>query len=324
VERLRIGTRGSALALAQTGQVAARLEAHGVATEIVVVRTSGDRLADVSLAKLGGKGLFIKELEEALAAGEIDVAVHSMKDVPAVLPDGFAIAAVPPRAAVEDVIVVRAEPEGSVSSAASVTDGISVIDALPPGARVGTGSLRRGAQIAGRRHDLAVVPLRGNVDTRLRKLAAGEVDAVVLAAAGLGRLGLSVPARVLDAELFVPAPGQGALALEVSAASAAGDRVALLDDRLSARRCEAERSFSRALGASCVAPVAALARSPEGEAGSTLELTGLVATLDGRRILRDRLAGPIDEPDALGARLADRLIAAGAREILDEIERASG
>jgi hydroxymethylbilane synthase len=248
-----------------------------------------------------------------------------MKDVPAVLPDGFAIAAVPARAAVEDVIVVRAEVEPVDSgSRAAASGGIALLDALAPGARVGTGSLRRSAQIAGRRQDLAVVPLRGNVDTRLRKLAAAEVDAVVLAAAGLQRLGLAVPARILDAELFIPAPGQGALALEVAAASAAGARVALLDDRLSARRCEAERSFSRALGASCVAPVAALARVAGGDAGSTLELSGLVATLDGRRILRDRLVGSIDDAGDLGGRLGDRLIAAGAREILDEIERASG
>src|SRR5262249_37487820 len=136
--------------------------------------------------------------------------------------------------------------------------------------------------------------------------------------------GLAVPARILDAELFLPAPGQGALALEVAAGSAAGDRVAVLEDRLSARRCQAERSFSRALGASCVAPVAALARVGEGAARSTLELSGLVATLDGRRVLRDHLAGPIDDANDLGARLADRLIAAGARQILDEIERASG
>jgi hydroxymethylbilane synthase len=322
VERLRIGTRGSALALAQTGQVAALLEARGVASELVVIRTSGDRLADVSLAKLGGKGLFIKELEEALAAGEIDVAIHSMKDVPAALPEGFAIAAVPARAAVEDVVVLR-DSGGSGPGGAATRDGIAVIDGLAPGARVGTGSLRRGAQIAGRRDDLAIVPVRGNVDTRLRKLAAGEIDAVVLAAAGLERLGLTVAARTLDAELFVPAPGQGALALEVRAESAAGARVAMLDDRISACRCAAERSFSRALGASCVAPVAALARAVRRDGAASLAVTGLVATLDGRRILRDRLVGPIDDADELGARLADRLVAAGAREILDEIERAT-
>jgi len=221
------------------------------------------------------------------------------------------------------VIVLR-DSGSSGSGVSSTRDGIAVIDGLAPGARVGTGSLRRGAQIAGRREDLAVVPLRGNVDTRLRKLEAGEVDAVVLAAAGLERLGLSVAARTLDAEHFVPAPGQGALALEVRAESAAGAQVAVLDDRISARRCAAERSFSRALGASCVAPVAALARPVRRDGTPSLAVTGLVATLDGRRILRDRLVGPIDDADDLGARLADRLIAAGAREILDEIERATG
>jgi hydroxymethylbilane synthase len=276
----------------------------------------------VSLAKIGGKGLFIKELEEALAAGEVDVAVHSMKDVPAALADGFAIAAVPARAAVEDVIVARAA-EGRASAAATGASGLAALDGLAAGARVGTGSLRRGAQIAARRSDLAVVPLRGNVDTRLRKLAAGEVDAVVLAAAGLARLGLTVDQRPLDARSFVPAPGQGALALEVRAGSPAGARVAVLDDPASASECAAERSFSRALGATCTSPVAALARAARDGAPPRLELTGLVASLDGRRIVRESVTGPMTAGAALGDRLAARLIEAGAREILDEIERAS-
>jgi hydroxymethylbilane synthase len=321
--RLRIGTRGSALALAQTGQIAALLEANGVATELIVIRTSGDRLADVSLAKIGGKGLFIKELEEALARDEIDIAVHSMKDVPAALPDGFEIAAVPARASVEDVLVIAkgARNAGAVEPAGR---GGSALDVLGPGARVGTGSLRRGAQLLALRPDLHVEPIRGNVDTRLRKVEEGEVDAVVLAAAGLARLGLDVAAAPLDVERFVPAPGQGALALEIRAGGPSAARVQVLHDPRSERECAAERRFSRELGASCVAPVAALARAAAGESTAGLELTGLVASLDGCRILRDRIAGHVAEAEDLGARLAARLIARGAREILDEIERTSG
>lgn len=319
MSRLRIGTRGSALALAQTRQTAERLAAHGIATELVVIRTSGDRLADVSLSKIGGKGLFIKELEEALAAGSIDVAVHSMKDVPAVLPDGFEIAAVPVRAAVEDVIVVRENARASEHARGS--EG-SALDALRAGARVGTGSLRRRAQIASRRPDLRIVPLRGNVDTRLRKLAEGDVDAVVLAAAGLARLGLSLDARSLPPTLFLPAPGQGALAIETRHGDPAASRVAVLHDPRAAYECVAERRLSLELGASCVAPVAALGRiAGRGLPGDDLEVDGLVATLDGRRVLRARVAGRAEEAEELGARLAARLIEQGAREVLDEIER---
>lgn len=321
--KLRIGTRGSALALAQTGQIAAALAAAGVPNELVVIRTSGDRLADVSLAKIGGKGLFIKELEEALARDEIDVAVHSMKDVPAALPDGFAIAAVPLRAAVEDVLVTTAAAR---HEAADVQESsiAQPLDRLAAGARVGTGSLRRGAQLSALRPDLDVKPIRGNVDTRLRKAAEGEVDAVVLAAAGLARLGLAVSTLPLDVASFVPSPGQGALALEVRSGNAAAARIRVLHDPRSEHECLAERRFSRELGASCVAPVAALARAAGADADAALELTGLVASLDGRRILRDRIEGRAADAEALGARLAERLIARGAREILEEIERMSG
>jgi hydroxymethylbilane synthase len=320
--RLRIGTRGSALALAQTGQIAAALEANGVATELIVIRTSGDRLADVSLAKIGGKGLFIKELEEALSRDEIDVAIHSMKDVPASLPEGFQIAAVPARAAVEDVLVTSAGARREI--AAVEGQGGRPLDRLAAGARVGTGSLRRGAQLSALRPDLDVKPIRGNVDTRLRKASEGEVDAVVLAAAGLARLGLAVSALPLDVETFVPAPGQGALAFEVRTGSPAASRVKVLHDLRSERECLAERRFSRELGASCVAPVAALARVAGGEPTAALTLVGLVASLDGTRILRDRIEGRALDAEDLGARLAERLIARGAREILDEIERTTG
>jgi len=327
---LRIGTRGSALALAQSGQTARRLEAAGVATELVVIRTSGDKLVDVSLAKVGGKGLFIKELEEALAAGAIDLAIHSLKDVPAELPAGFAMAAVTARADVRDVLVLpdaaRAAAAPARAASADGVDGdplgaLPALAALSHGARVGTGSLRRRAQLAALRPDLRVVPLRGNVDTRLRKLASGELDAIVLAAAGLERLGVAANALPLAADGFLPAPGQGALAIETRAGDArVASLVRVLHDPATSAACGAERAFLRELGASCQVPVAAFARV-EGEA---LVLDGLVASLDGARVLRDRARGSIDDAAAVGRRLADALAARGAREIVAEAEAQAG
>jgi hydroxymethylbilane synthase len=252
---LRLGTRGSRLALAQSGQIARHLEGLGHRVELVVIRTSGDKLSDVSLAKVGGKGLFLKEIEEALAAREIDLAVHSLKDVPAELPPGFAIAAIPPRAPVHDVVVVADRRDASMAASRDALPsrgdrelaGEEAIRALPANARVGTGSLRRRAQLRALRDDLDVVAMRGNVDTRLAKLEAGATDAIVLAAAGLVRLGLSVRSAALDPCAFLPAPGQGALALEVRADDAAMiARIAALDDRATARACAAERAFLRA------------------------------------------------------------------------------
>ncbi len=310
---LRVGTRGSPLALAQSGQTAARLEAAGFAVEMVVVKTSGDRLANVALAKVGGKGLFIKELEEALAGGEIDLAIHSMKDVPAELPEGFAIAAVTERADERDVLVlgedVRAGTTGTGDGDAALTD-------LPRGARIGTGSLRRGAQIAARRPDVVLTPIRGNVDTRLEKLRRGEVDAIVLAAAGVKRLGLEIATRPFASKGFLPSPGQGALAIECRQDDAATrECVSVLDHPSTRDACAAERGFLRELGASCVVPVAALAL---GDGGGRVRLEGLVASLDGSTILRDVLEGAAGE---VGQTLAERLVQNGAREVLDEVER---
>lgn len=310
---LRIGTRGSPLALAQSGQTAARLEAAGFEVEMVVVRTSGDRMKDVSLAKVGGKGLFIKELEESLARGEIDLAIHSMKDVPAELPPGFEIAAVTRRADERDVLVL---PEDADAGVAEQADGDAALDALAPGARIGTGSLRRRSQIAARRSDLESVAIRGNVDTRLEKLRRGEVDAVVLAAAGVARLGLPIRTRPLSSAGFVPSPGQGALAIECRADDeATRARVAVLDDPAVGAACAAEREFLRRLGASCVVPVAALGRSRD---DGLVELDGLVASLDGQTILRGRSTGRGAEA---GAGLAAELIGQGARDVLAEVER---
>lgn len=328
MSRLRVGTRGSALALAQSGQTVARLEAAGVPAELVVIRTSGDKLANVSLAKVGGKGLFIKELEEALAAQEIDLAIHSMKDVPAELPPGFDLVAVTARADVRDVLVRRSSdgPAGGdglhEASASSPLSRLPALAALPRGARVGTGSLRRRAQLAALRRDLDVRQMRGNVDTRLRKLEEGEYDAIVLAAAGLARLGIDPNAAPLEADAFLPAPGQGALAIEARADDArVRALVRVLDDAATRAACAAERAFLRELGASCQVPVAAHARVT---GDGRLVLDGLVASLDGSRVLRDVATGDPERAAALGKTLADLLIARGAHEVLRAAEEQAG
>jgi hydroxymethylbilane synthase len=300
---LRIGTRGSPLARWQAEHVAERLRtAHpGLAVELRVVKTTGDKVLDVPLAKIGGKGLFIKEIEEALAAGELDAAVHSMKDVPASLPPGFALAAVLERADPRDALV-----------------GLPLA-ALRAGVRVGTGSLRRAAQLLARVPGLAVEPLRGNVDTRLRKLDEGHYEAIVLAVAGLTRLGHA--ARVteaLDPDVMVPGVAQGAIGIEVRA----GDEVvralcAPLHHAETARAVGAERALSRALGGSCEVPVAGYARR---EADGALVLDALVATPDGRELLRERRRGAPSDPEALGRAAAEALLARGA----DRIMRALG
>ena len=326
--KLRVGTRGSALALAQSGQTVARLEAAGVPAELVVIRTSGDKLATVSLSKVGGKGLFIKELEEALAANEIDLAIHSMKDVPAELPPGFAMAAVTTRADVRDVLVRRASDVPAAGPAAEAAEGGSALSrlpalaALPRGARVGTGSLRRRAQLAALRGDLDVIQMRGNVDTRLRKLEEGEYDAIVLAAAGLARLGIAANAAPLAPDAFVPAPGQGALAIEARADDASViELLRVLDDAASRAACAAERAFLRELGASCQVPVAAHARVLD---DGGLVLDGLVASLDGSLVLRDVANGSVDRAAELGRQLADLLASRGAHDVLRAAEETAG
>ncbi len=296
---IRIGTRASALALAQAMSIASALQAHGHETDIVPMRTEGDRLAAARLAAVGGKGLFVREIEDALLAGSIDVAVHSLKDLPAELPDGLVLAAYPPREDARDVLVSRT-PGG--------------LAALPAGAVVGTSSPRRRALVLAARPELTVEPLRGNVDTRLRKLETGECDATVLAAAGLKRLGL-VPAHTeaLTVDAFVPAVGQGVLGLEARE----GDermRAALsaLDDRPTRACALAERAFLSRLGASCVTPVAAHATLEVG----TLTMRALVVSEDGKLLLHERgTAGPGDAV-SLGRRLAEGLLGQGAASMV--------
>ncbi len=304
---VRLGTRGSRLALVQCEQVAAALRAHGARVEVVVIRTSGDRLAQVALADFGGKALFVKEIEEALLASQVDVGVHSLKDMPAALPAGLVLAAFPAREDPADVLLTRG-PGGW--------------DGLPRGARVGTSSLRRQALVLARRPDLRPEPIRGNVETRIEKLGAGACDATILAAAGLRRLGLAPPhLTALPVEEFVPAVGQGILAVEAREA----DREVLellrrLDDTRSRSEAVAERAFLERLGADCHTPVAGHARHD----GSALTLTGVVASLDGMTVVRSQATGEPRKAEQLGASVAEELLAKGAKALLDASRGRSG
>jgi hydroxymethylbilane synthase len=301
---LRIATRKSQLALWQAKHVAALLRrAHpGLEVEFVPMVTQGDRIQDRTLAAIGGKGLFIKELEVALEEQRADIAVHSMKDLPGDLPRGLTIAAVLERADARDALLT--------ASAAGLDD-------LPRGARVGTSSLRRQAQLLAARPDLHVVTLRGNVDTRLRRLDAGDMDAIVLACAGLTRLGLEsrITAR-LDPKICLPAVAQGVIGIECRGAdSRTRELVTMLEHQDTRIAVDAERAFAHRLGGSCQSPIAAHARLD----GQRLRLDGLVAEPDGSRLLRDSVSGGIDDPAALGALLAERILAAGADLLLERL-----
>ncbi len=300
MQQLRIATRRSALALWQAEHVAALLRASrpGLAVTLVPIVTQGDRIQDRPLADAGGKGLFIKELEVAMAEDRADIAVHSMKDVPAELPDGFIIAAVLPRADPRDAFLSRRYARFAE---------------LPRGARVGTSSQRRQCLLRAARPDLAIAPLRGNVDTRLRKLDDGDFDAIILAAAGLVRLGLG--ARIteyLDHSVSLPAVGQGIVGLECRNAP---DLLALLEplDHRPTREClTAERAFAARLEGSCQSPIAGFATV----AGRALRLEGLVGAPDGATVYRQAVEGDARDGVALGRSLAEALLEAGAAGLL--------
>jgi len=307
---LRIGTRGSDLALWQARHVAARLaELPGAPpTELVLIKTEGDRVTDVPLAQVAGKAFFTKEIEDALSAGTVDLAVHSQKDLATEMPEGLAIGAVLEREDPRDALLAR----GAVAS----------LDELPPGARVGTSSLRRRALLARWRSDLALVDLRGNVPTRIEKLDQGQFDAIVLAAAGVRRLGLG--GRIscyLPVEKMPPAVAQGAVAVQLRADDArTREWVARLDHAATRAATTAERALLAELEGGCQIPVGALARLD----GDRLSLAGTVCSLDGRRAVEDRLEGAATDAATLGRELARRLLAAGADEILAGIRAAAG
>ena len=298
--RLVIGSRGSSLALWQANWVQDRLRSAGHEIEIRVIRTSGDLMPQVALESSGVKGLFIKEIEQALIEGSIDLAVHSLKDMPADQPAGLTLAAVPPREDARDALVSR--------------DGASFAG-LTSGARLGTSSVRRRSQLCRLRPDLEMVRMRGNVDTRLRKLGEGQCDALVLAAAGLIRLGFQPRiCEYFPTDQLCPAVGQGALAIETRQ----GDGPVLaalgpLDDPAAHRAVRAERALLRRLGGGCAVPIAAHATP----SGNTLSLVGVVACPDGSRWVRDQVSGPASDPEALGVTLAEVLLRLGARQILE-------
>jgi len=304
-DTIRLGSRGSQLALWQTRWVAQALQQQhpGLRTEVVVIRTSGDRNRRDPLSQLGGKGLFVKEIEAALERRQIDLAVHSMKDMPTELPPGLHFGAIPERAEVRDAFVGR---EGRLLAEATASW------------RIGTGSLRRQAQLLERHAGLQLCDIRGNVDTRLRKLHAGEADGLVLAAVGLMRLGLQAEiTELLPVEVMLPAVGQGALAVE----SRAGDEIDVLLAPLhhvaTAQAVTAERSFLAHLSGGCMVPIAALGQRE----GERLHLRGLVSSPQGDQVLRQEVRGPASEAEALGRQLAEQMLDDGARDILERITR---
>lgn len=304
---LRIVSRGSALALWQAHHVRDALARDGSAPELVIVRTTGDRVRDVALSRIGDRGLFTREVDDALLEGAADLAVHSAKDVPTVLPAGLAIVAFVEREDPSDVVVIRPD----------LADGLP---ALPAGARIGTSSLRRRAQLAARRPDLEVVDLRGNVDTRITRVDEGVVDAAILARAGLARLGrLDQVSETLSAPAWLPAVGQGALALVMREDDARRRRVARLDHATTRASVTAERAFLRTLEGGCQVPIGAIAT----RTGDVLELHGGVFSLDGTDALREAARGPATEPERLGVELADRLLEAGADRILEAVRSAA-
>ncbi|HSC29573.1 MAG TPA: hydroxymethylbilane synthase [Vicinamibacterales bacterium] len=307
----RIGTRGSALALWQARAVAARLEAAGVQTELVVIKTAGDQLQDAPLSEAGGKRLFVKEIEEALLKGDVDLAVHSAKDLPAELPGGLAVAATLPREDPRDALVLPAgSPCGELAAA---------LAALGSGPAIATSSVRRVAQLAALVRGARFVPVRGNVDTRLRKLDAGSCDALVLASAGMRRLGYA--SRITAAIPFdacVPAPGQGIVAVQIRADDDRTRHVLeTVHDPQAGVSLAAERALVSSLGGGCQLPLGAIAVRD----GSELEMHAVVASPDGTRTIRRRGRGPASDPEALGRRLAGELAREGAIEILDAVRR---
>ena len=305
---LNIATRKSKLALWQAEHVAALLRTAYPHLEVnlVPLSTQGDRIQDRTLAAIGGKGLFIKELEVAMQERRADIAVHSMKDVPAVMPAEFVITAVLPRVDARDALIAAA--------------GVARLEDLPPHARVGTSSLRRQAQLYAARADLRIETLRGNVDTRLRRLDAGDLDAILLACAGLIRLGLEsrITSR-LDPEICLPAVGQGVIGIECrSDDTATCELLQVLEHPATRSVLTAERAFAEHLGGSCQSPIAAHAQLDAGR----LLLTGLVAEPDGSRIFRDSIQGGIAQAASLGRELAERLSAAGASALLEGLRNA--
>jgi hydroxymethylbilane synthase len=297
---LRIGSRGSQLALWQANHISALLRERGHQVEIEIIKTTGDKITDVALAKVGTKGMFTKEIEEALAAGRVDLAVHSLKDLPTEIPPDFEIAAITQRENPRDVLVSKKH--------ASIKE-------LPQRARVGTSSLRRQAQLKALRPDLSIYPLRGNVDTRLRKLEAGDYEAIILAAAGVNRLGLTALVKqIIPAEIMCPAAGQGALGIEIRKGDEAiRQHLSFLDDSAARQTTTAERALLNKLGGGCQVPIGAFAELRAKE----IHLEGVVAHPDGSLVLRESRDG--NDPELLGNEVGESLLSRGGDAILQEV-----
>ncbi len=316
---LRLGSRGSQLALYQARLVARLIQdAGGPPCEIVIIKTSGDRLQEAPLSAVGGKRLFVKELEDALLTGEIDLAVHSSKDMPAVLPDGLVIAGMLPRAEPHDAVVL---PITAGRPPHTVDNLTALQQVLGPSPSIGTSSVRRIAQLKRLFPAAAFTPIRGNLDTRLRKLDAGDYDALVLAAAGLHRLGFAD--RIswqLPLDTCVPAPGQGIIAIEIRAGDhVVHDAAVRITDPAAAAALIAERAVVEALGGGCQTPIGAIART---EQRATMHVLGLVVSLDGQTEVRAESTGATDDAKAIGTRVAETLLQRGAATILAEAQRA--
>ena len=328
---LRLGTRGSQLALWQANTVAARIvAAGGPPCEVVVIRTSGDRLQEAPLSEVGGKRLFVKEIEDALLRGEVDLAVHSSKDMPAMLPEGLAIAGVLPREEPLDAVVLpirREDSTGPISVVSGFSRTVSTLEdlvaMLGQSPSIGTGSVRRIAQLTRLFPAARFTPIRGNLDTRLRKLDQGAHDALVLAAAGLRRLGFRDRiSYALPADACVPAPGQGIVAIEIRAVDdAVREVVSRIDDPAAAAALSAERALVDALGGGCQTPIGALATPLDHD---RIEMIAVVVALDGSKAVRGRGEAPRAEAAALGARIGAQLIEGGADEILADVKTAHG
>jgi hydroxymethylbilane synthase len=313
---LVIGSRGSRLALTQTKFIQAEIRriAPEVETRIEIIKTTADKDIVTSLRASGGAGVFVKELEQALLRGEIDLAVHSMKDVPTAIADGLRIAAVPEREDARDALIIDKKIQRETADGKN-----EVLSELPAGARVGTGSFRRQAQLLALRPDLRILDIRGNVDTRIRKMESGEYDAVALASAGLRRLGLQNRiSYALSFDEMLPAPGQGALAVEIRANDAfTNGIVEKLNHSHTALAVAVERAFLERLGGGCNVPIAVYASVRQGE----IEMDALAASPDGKRVVRDKASGNPEKSADICADLAERILTAGGREILHEFRR---
>lgn len=309
---LRIGTRGSQLALWQANTVKSMLGEHGHLAELVIIKTTGDKLSEQNLSEAGGKRLFVKEIEDAMLKREVDLAVHSAKDMPAELPPGLGVAAVLPRENPRDALVL---PRGHAGHGLTFHEALAKLGSSPT---LGTSSIRRVAQLRAAAPQARFAPVRGNVDTRLRKLDEGGYDALVLAAAGLRRLGLGDRISALvPIEVCIPAPGQGAIAIEIREDDAVTRRaVEALNDEDTAVALEAERALVAALGGGCQLPLGGIALpTPDGQ----LELSAIVISADGSSVVRRSVTGEMTVPYAVGAKVARMLLEAGAGTILDEV-----